>query len=864
MVINNLRSHSSNLFIFITIFIALVVILSCGVGNVAAANPGDIIYVNSSGGHDSNNGSSWLYAKQSISNAVGTVNTNGTVNIADGQYTGSSNTGITINKNMSIIGESQSNTIINGQQSGKQVFIIIPGVSVAIINLTFTNNNATGYGGAIYNNGTLTVTNDKFTNNIASWYGGAIYNSGILNGNNNIFYNNTVNSEGGAIYNNNTLSETNSTFYNNTATAAGGAIFNEITLTLNNNIFNNNAANFGGAILNWDLMTDTNNTFINNIAKGGGAAINNQDNLIETNDTFINNTSMSDLGGAIFSYNSTTETNCTFINNTVLSGYGGAIMSIGALTMTNNIYINNAATYGGAIYSASSYYFDGNSGILNDINCTFISNTATTDGGAIYNNGTLIETNNTFTNNIASDDGGAIYNDVNYNLTDTNSIYNNNSASYGGAVYNDGTLFVNNSTFTNNNATDGGGVIFNEYGNAILQYNRIVGNTASSGSSIYSFGGTVNATFNWWGSDLGPSTEDIYGNVTTTPWLVVTANATPNGGLYGKNQTVNLDMNTAGTIYYTMDGSDPTTSSSIYILPINISTSTVLKYISVDTAGDESPIYTQTYTIDTIPPTANANPTGGLYNTPQNVTLTMSDAGTIYYTTDGTTPTNSSTSYKGSIPITENTTLRYIAIDDADNVSSVYTQTYIIDTTIPTASVNVKGGLYNTNQVVTLTMSEPGNLYYTLNGTTPTSKSTLYTKPITIASTSTLKYFAIDNANNKSSTYIENYIIDKTTPEIIKTNPKYNAIKVPLTTPLTITFNENILKGINYNNIYVKNLNTGKLVHITKTLSKNTLTIKMTKSRLHNDKYIIYIPKDAFKDLAGNLTATYTIRFKTG
>ena len=104
----------------------------------------------------------------------------------------------------------------------------------------------------------------------------------------------------------------------------------------------------------------------------------------------------------------------------------------------------------------------------------------------------------------------------------------------------------------------------------------------------------------------------------------------------------------------------------------------------------------------------------------------------------------------------------------------------------------------------------------------------------------------------------------KSAPTIIKTNPKYDAINIPLTTPLTITFSENILKGINYNNIYVKNVNTGKLVQITKTLSKNTLTIKMTKSRLHNDKYIIYIPKDAFKDLAGNQTVAYTIKFKTG
>jgi hypothetical protein len=38
----------------------------------------------------------------------------------------------------------------------------------------------------------------------------------------------------------------------------------------------------------------------------------------------------------------------------------------------------------------------------------------------------------------------------------------------------------------------------------------------------------------------------------------------------------------------------------------------------------------------------------------------------------------------------------------------------------------------------------------------------------------------------------------------------------------------------------------------------------MTKNRLHNNTYIIYIPKDAFKDQAENLIAAYTIKFKTG
>ncbi len=53
-----------------------------------------------------------------------------------------------IDKNMNIIGESQTNTIIDGQKSGQSIFTIISGINVTIINLTLTNSSATN-GGAI-------------------------------------------------------------------------------------------------------------------------------------------------------------------------------------------------------------------------------------------------------------------------------------------------------------------------------------------------------------------------------------------------------------------------------------------------------------------------------------------------------------------------------------------------------------------------------------------------------------------------------------------------------------------------------------------------------------------------------------------
>ncbi|MBI4813422.1 MAG: chitobiase/beta-hexosaminidase C-terminal domain-containing protein [Methanobacterium sp.] len=82
--------------------------------------------------------------------------------------------------------------------------------------------------------------------------------------------------------------------------------------------------------------------------------------------------------------------------------------------------------------------------------------------------------------------------------------------------------------------------------------------------------------------------------------------------------------------------------------------------------------------LDTIVPTVAANVTSGNFSTAVNVTLTASEPGTIYYTTDGTDPTTSSKQYTGSILIANTTTLKFMAVDNAGNKSPVETETYNI------------------------------------------------------------------------------------------------------------------------------------------------------------------------------------------
>lgn len=88
--------------------------------------------------------------------------------------------------------------------------------------------------------------------------------------------------------------------------------------------------------------------------------------------------------------------------------------------------------------------------------------------------------------------------------------------------------------------------------------------------------------------------------------------------------------------------------------------------------------------------TASASVKGGSYTSAQSVSLTASSSSaSIYYTTDGTTPTASSTKYTSPISISSNTTLKFFAVD-GNTQSSVYSETYTISNPITAVKVHFK------------------------------------------------------------------------------------------------------------------------------------------------------------------------------
>ncbi|MGB9200897.1 chitobiase/beta-hexosaminidase C-terminal domain-containing protein [Methanobacterium sp.] len=262
----------------------------------------------------------------------------------------------------------------------------------------------------------------------------------------------------------------------------------------------------------------------------------------------------------------------------------------------------------------------------------------------------------------------------------------------------------------------------------------------------------------------------------------------------------------------------------------------------------------------------SANPTGGTFNTTKTVVLTSNSGTTIYYTKDGSDPRTSSTrvKYSGSLVINSTSTIKFAAVDSASNWSSISTSTYIINLP-PTATTNIISGSYNTNLSVTLNMSGTGNIYYTTNGTTPTATSKKYTGPISITSTTNLKYLAINQAGQNSPVYTASYVIDKIPPKVVSTNPKNYQTGFSKTGTIAIRFSENIKPSVNWSKIYTKNLTTGKVTPITISITGNTMNIRTTKTRNPNNWYEVIIPAYSIKDIAGNmLSQNYIFRFKSG
>ena len=239
------------------------------------------------------------------------------------------------------------------------------------------------------------------------------------------------------------------------------------------------------------------------------------------------------------------------------------------------------------------------------------------------------------------------------------------------------------------------------------------------------------------------------------------------GSVVSKGTVLKLIADKGATIYYTTDGSDPTDGANTAVLTGDtlILTGEVGGQITVKAyavASDKSPseVVTFTYLFSQMVGGITASiESGSLVSngTIVNLVTDISDAD-IHYTTDGTTPTGSST--KGTSIAIQGTpgssfTIKAVVVSNGE-VGIVYSFIYRIKEK-PTAPVAApSGGTLTIATSVSLDTSAE-KIYYTIDGTEPTKSSNLYKEPILINRTTTLKAIAVSEDGEVSDVAIFQY-----------------------------------------------------------------------------------------------------------
>ena len=224
------------------------------------------------------------------------------------------------------------------QKAAIRLFHISQGGELTINNLTLhdgmgmeptdVTDTIRNSGGAILNNGTLTVNSSVFDYNRARLKGGAVYNAGIMTVTNTAFQNNQTNignepgESGGAIFNTGTGTISTSTISGNIASQSGAGIANSGTMIVTNSTISGNSTTLAGI--------------------ASGSAIMNSGSITISYTTITEN--ISTTAGAVFSAPDTIE-----IHNTIVADNPGGDCSYPGTSMILGMNINSDGTCGGMV-----------------------------------------------------------------------------------------------------------------------------------------------------------------------------------------------------------------------------------------------------------------------------------------------------------------------------------------------------------------------------------------------------------------------------------------------------------------------------------------------------------------------------------
>jgi hypothetical protein len=310
-------------------------------------------------------------------------------------------------------------------------------------------------------------------------------------------------------------------------------------------------------------------------------------------------------------------------------------------------------------------------------------------------------------------------------------------------------------------------------------YYTTKGTTPTTSSFFYN--GPFNVTANTQVQAITISKEFNTSPVSTASYTIELPAPAPTfslaSGTYSKVETVSISCgNKSAAIYYTTNGTTPTTKSAVYSAPLSVGVNEKISAIALAAGGSNSPLATATYTI-TLPAAAPIfSPLGGKFTSVPNIVLSSTTSGAaIYYTTDGSTPTSASTPYTGPISVGVTETIHALALANGGSVSPVTKQEYQI--TLPTAVpvISPPSGTYSSFQTVTISDATPGAvIHYTVNGSYPTTTSPVYSGSITAPTGTSIQAMAAVPTYSPSAVVTAQYTVIAAPPSISPAEGTFN------------------------------------------------------------------------------------------
>lgn len=154
----------------------------------------------------------------------------------------------------------------------------------------------------------------------------------------------------------------------------------------------------------------------------------------------------------------------------------------------------------------------------------------------------------------------------------------------------------------------------------------------------------------------------------------------PDGGEAADPIEVTLSTASVGaSIYYTLDGSTPDASKTLYSVPFDVSATATLKAIAIAPGQVSSAVAEADFVINGQVATPSFAPAAGVVADNTAVTITSATPGaSIYYTINGSTPTVASTPYTVPVVVTDTMTIKALAVKSLFNDSAVGSAAYVV------------------------------------------------------------------------------------------------------------------------------------------------------------------------------------------